>query len=497
MVTVAIRADSSSTIGGGHVMRSLALAQELRALEADVRFVSRRLPGNLSGLVAERGYAVTELPPGVGDAIDPATDASMTSRVLERPVDWLVVDHYELDAAWERAAGSGARRILAIDDLATRSHECDMLLDQNRVDGEAAYDGLVPPRTRRLVGPRYALLRREFSHARRALRPRSGELRRVLVCFGSADATRQTAKVVGALAQFRGLAVDVVAGGSNRDAERIRALCDQFAHMCFHHGAGDMARLMANADLAIGAAGSMTWERCCLGLPTLMLVCAPNQRAPAETALRCGVALGLGDAREVDEGSIARAISRLQSQPRVRQNMSDAGMRLVDGRGARRVAETMLDFRLDAATAGDAQLVWRWANDPAVRANAFNSECIAMDAHLRWYGRRLEDPLTRIYIVRVGEAAVGQVRFELDSNVARIDISVDPAWRAKGIGERALEIGLDKLAAQHPGVSALAEVKAANTSSRNLFARAGFSCRPSPRVDAVEFRRATQPADSP
>lgn len=489
MTAVAFRADSSSEIGGGHVMRCLALADELRNLGSDVRFVCRELPGNLNRVIAERKFIVSALPAAPhARAVDWQTDASQTLAALPAAPAWLVVDHYCLGDAWERALRqTGAGNILAIDDLG-RPHECEVVLDQNTTD-RARYDDLVPAACRRLLGPDFALLQRAFVRQRRTIRKREGALERVLVSFGNADATNQTPKAMRALGepQFSELAIDVVLGRSNANADKVREACTSLRNARFHLGVDNMAEMMAAADLAIGAAGSMTWERACLGLPALTLVCAENQRAPAETAARHGAAIDLGWRDDVTEQTIAEAVRELRGDPFKLWHMSEAGMRLVDGQGARRVAEEILGFELSAASFDDAEQIWRWANDATVRAHAFNSEPIPLASHLRWYAERLRDPRCRIYVARVGAQAVGQMRFEIEGDRATVDISVDPAWRGRGIGSRVLEMGLAELRARWPHVKAVGEVKGANAESQALFRAAGFSQRPSARSGVVEF----------
>lgn len=492
MVAVAIRADSSSAIGGGHVMRCLALAEELRLLGAEVAFIARAAPGALNGLVTARGFRLHEL---TAESPDAKRDAVETSAALHPDIEWLIVDHYGLDNAWERALRPDAAKILAIDDLG-REHDCDLLLDQNTADDpeRSPYRGAVPSSCRLLLGPRYALLKRGFLHERRRLHDRHGAAKRVLVCFGASDGSNQTYKALRALAQaqFSDVEVEVVAGRSNRNAAEVEALCATLQKATFRLHTENMPELIAAADIGIGAAGSMTWERACLGLPALAIVCADNQKAPAETGACSGAAIDLGWKDEVTEDAIARALTALRADPEKLQRMSRAGMALVDGEGARRVAEAMLDFALTVATLADAEQLWHWANDAAVRAQAFDSAAIPLESHLRWYSQRLEHPACRIYVARLGDAPVGQVRFELENGRALVDISVDREWRGRGLGARMLDLGLAALAAECPDVTVIAQVKSANAASRTLFAAAGFSQRPCAREGAVELERAAR-----
>ncbi|GFO68504.1 hypothetical protein GMLC_20830 [Geomonas limicola] len=311
-----IRADASQELGSGHVMRTLALVEALAPRGGEFSLVSRDLPEHLAELAAARGVRVLPLAgPAPGD---PAEDAAQTARLIGGRPDWLVVDHYRLDAAWERLVRPGVRRLMVIDDLADRPHDCDLLLDQNLVEGmELRYRGLVPEETRLLIGPAHALLRGEFVAQRAALPPRDGTVERILVCFGGSDPTGETAKALEALAlpEFAGLEIDVVAGGSNPHWADLEAQCQKLPRASFQRQSFEMARLMAQADLALGAGGGSAWERCFLGLPTLTVTVAANQEAPALAADRAGLARLLGSSYEVTSAVLARALRAALAAP--------------------------------------------------------------------------------------------------------------------------------------------------------------------------------------
>lgn len=368
---VAFRADASQAIGSGHVMRCLALADALRGRGASVQFVCRQHAGNLSDLIEGRGYSVARLPApdAVPPTLDPARqglayaewlgatwtdDARQTVQAVaaDGTVDWMVVDHYGIDAAWESCARSTARRVLVIDDLADRRHDCDILVDQNLHDDPLPrYAGLVPASCVRLLGPAYALLRPEFAAARRVLRRRSGEVRRVLVSFGGVDATNETAKAVAALLMMRGprIDVDVVVGAGNPHWADIEAACIRHEQLHFLFQPDSMARLMAVADLAIGASGVTTWERCCVGLPAIVVAVAANQVPIAEALARRGACLYLGESSVVSVQDVRAAVGACVSAPAQLRQMSAVGLDLTTGDGPDRVCEQMLDRRRGAA----------------------------------------------------------------------------------------------------------------------------------------------------
>lgn len=316
---VAFRADASLQIGTGHVMRCLTLADALRERGASCTFVCRPHLGHLLAFIAQRGHqalALPELQEGAqpnhnGTAhghwlgTDWTTDAKDTQRALSahmsgQHVDWLVVDHYALDARWEEALRPQAQSIMAIDDLADRPHACDLLLDQNLGRTEADYGGLLKGDTTTLVGPQYALLRPEFAALRsKSLARRQGEpqLRRLLVTMGGVDKYNATSQVLSALQSCSlpaDLRVTVAMGQHAPWLAQVRAQAAQIPWPTeVLVGVNNMAQLMAESDLAIGAAGSTAWERCCLGLPTIQVVLAQNQEAIAQALSNAGAALML------------------------------------------------------------------------------------------------------------------------------------------------------------------------------------------------------------
>lgn len=345
---ILVRADASRQIGVGHVMRCLTLAEALRQQGGETTFVCRELPGNLCDFLEQRGTVrVLRLPVPAGkDAVDWQTDARQVQDLLgsEPPMDWLVVDHYSLDRRWEQLMRHVARRIMALDDVADRPHDCDLLLDQNLWDApDDRYDGLVPSGSRRLFGPHYALLRPEFAAARATKAARDGAIRRVLVFFGGTDPTNETSK---ALEAFRllgrdELAIDVVIGAQHPEREQITAQVASLSGARLHVQTSAMARLMADADLALGAGGSASWERCCLGLPALMVSVAPNQEGIAEACDRHGAGIYLGPAPEITAHGLHEALRDLLASPGKVKRLAERAALLVDGHGVSRVIEAM------------------------------------------------------------------------------------------------------------------------------------------------------------
>lgn len=361
---VVFRTDASLDIGIGHAMRCLTLAEALRAHGANCYFICREHSGHVLDLIREHGFPANALPdcPRAEQAMDencpsqPAhahwldcdwqTDARQTAAILaELRPDWLVVDHYALDDQWEQSLRGNYTRLLVIDDLADRHHACDVLLDQNLGRDAADYAALVPDYCRRLVGPQYALLRPEFAALREYSlgRREMPVLKRVLITMGGVDQPNATGRVLDALKDCplpQDCGITVVMGAKAPWIEQIHALAASLPWPTeVRVNISDMAEVMADSDLAIGAAGSTSWERCCLGLPSLLVVLAENQLAGSRALYDRGAALLLGEPGEIQQ-QLAATISTLLAGNALAE-MSLASRAVTDGLGTYRVAQHM------------------------------------------------------------------------------------------------------------------------------------------------------------
>ncbi len=360
---VAIRVDASSQIGVGHLMRCLTLADALKERKAEVTFITRDLIESLETLVKNHGHRhvklrndrhsdnvverdVMQLAHAHWLPVDWKYDAEQTVACLNRlgQFDWLVVDHYALDAQWENAVETVVQKILVIDDLADRAHSCNLLVDQNSYrEYEYRYDNLVPSNCLKLLGASYALLRQEFKSARSSLRKRDGKISNILVFFGGGDATNETCKVLHSIKNIGidQVAVSVVVGAANPHVTDIRKLSNQMQNVTVHVDIDYISQLMQDADLSIGAAGSATWERCALGLPSILIALAENQIEIAKSVERLGAGIYLGIFSEVTQESIEMAIRYSFEHPQKISEMSRIAAALVDAEGCQRVLKKM------------------------------------------------------------------------------------------------------------------------------------------------------------
>lgn len=355
-----IRADASVEIGTGHIMRCLTLAGGLAGRGAKVSFICRELPGNICGLIEAKGFEVHRLPYKQTELKAPAgarlyekwlgvnklQDAKETIGILAKgpEPDWLIIDHYSIDIAWESLVRPHTRGIMVIDDLADRGHDCDILLDQNLFERpQGRYDGLINEGCKMLLGPEYMLLRPEFIEARKKTRIRSSRIERILVFFGGSDPTDETAKTLRALNDpvFKDIKIDVVVGGSNARKHDIEDLCSAMPDVSFYCQTDAMCGLMSEADLAIGACGTTAWERCCLGLPSIVIVTAQNQAEIAANLDRIGAIASLGRSEDVSEGAISKKLLELMRSPEKLKTLSFNAGQITDGSGTEAVIKEM------------------------------------------------------------------------------------------------------------------------------------------------------------
>lgn len=358
-MNIAFRVDASLSIGNGHVMRCLTLASILRDKGFNCIFICRDDPGNLIQLIQNRCFHVITL--HVSSTLnnissnfvfyglyvdDWKTDAELTSTALKPyTVDLIIVDHYSLDARWEKFMHQSCTHLMVIDDLANRPHYCDLLLDQNLGREKADYSNLVPPSCAVMAGPQFALLDKSFADLRAfSLNRRvSSQLNSILITMGGVDSNNATGKVLMALKKCQlpaHLKITIVMGKHAPFSENIKGLSMTMPwNTEVLIDVNNMASLMGNSDLAIGAAGTTAWERCCLGLPSIILILADNQIQGAKALKRSGSAIVISDELNFDN-QIKRALCSV-SVPNTLIKMSRAAMEITDGNGSCRVVEIL------------------------------------------------------------------------------------------------------------------------------------------------------------
>ncbi|CAM0553727.1 hypothetical protein EHLJMEHL_03824 [Vreelandella titanicae] len=363
---IAFRADASIQIGTGHVMRCLTLAEELRRQGHQCLFICRNHEGHLADLISQKGFDLhllqspeqletlekDEPPLAHSDwlGVPWQTDAMQTHEVLAvYNADWLIVDHYALDAHWERSLAEVVGQIMVIDDLADRAHECAVLLDQNMLDSNAKqrYKVKVNNECDLLLGPRYALLRPEYELLANALPERDGNISRVLVFVGGSDHGHLTERYLETLQAepFKHLFVDVVLGKNHPSPKAVEQLVVNRRKTRIHYGLPSLAALMIRADLMLGAGGTTNWERMCVGLNSIVAGIASNQTEINRELEVQGLIQFLGDAEILNTCGIHKAIKFALEYPEYNRSQSNSMRSIVDGRGTQYVLQHLKDIQ--------------------------------------------------------------------------------------------------------------------------------------------------------
>lgn len=309
---IIIRADASKIIGSGHIMRCLTMAHNFDKKGHNVMFYSLPLEGNMNDYIRQQGFKV----------IDEWQYA-----------DIIIIDHYQIQMEEESLIRQYTKKLVVIDDLA-RSHDCDVLLDQNILDNyERRYEGLVPNHCKKLLGPKYLIMRDEFISARQQRPERSGKINRLLIFMGGADPTKETFKVLKALEDFKFDCIHVVCGDSNINKEKIRSICKIKGYK-YHQQIDYMATLMNEVDFAIGAGGLTTWERCYVGLPSSSTIVADNQIEGTEYAEKLGAIKNLGWHEQVTTETYEKLLNDITQQASQFHQISRVGLELTESHGS-------------------------------------------------------------------------------------------------------------------------------------------------------------------
>lgn len=328
-MNVVIRTDASIKIGSGHVMRCLTLARQLKRHNINVTFICRDVEGNYIDFLKQEGIEVVTL----SNSKDLKSDAFETIHNVKRigVVHLLIVDHYGIDEKWEVMLRPYVDKIMVIDDLANRKHDCDLLLDQNYYENlNDRYSNLVPSNCSLLLGPKYVLLRDEF--LKRNLRERTGKIKNILIFFGGTDPTDETTKAIKALEHLDEdfYIVDVIVGATNPNGDPIKKLCDSLPNFNYYCQVHNMADFMKRADLMIGAGGAITWERCLLQLPSITVTIAENQIETTKLLHELRVTEYIGQSKNVTQSHIKKSVIQLLNDKQKVKQMSEASGEIVN-----------------------------------------------------------------------------------------------------------------------------------------------------------------------
>ena len=484
------RFEAGKRTGVGHAMRSNAFAALLDQLGWRVFWA-----------LSEPSIAFLResAPPGaVIDVTEPAAEVQ-AAKILQAcggSCDLLVVDHYGTTLDLETAMSARGATVAVFDDLIEARSDADVILNPAPDTGPEAYRAIARPETRFLLGPDNAVLRAQFSAARPSVAARIAERRRierVLIAFGGTDPVNGTGIALGALEATDIQRIDVILGAK---AVYLDAVREQAARMGSRVNlmldVAEVAAAMARADLVIGAPGTGTWERACLGLPSLLVVIAANQMINAETVAARGAALVCGSLVTDPEDKVAAGLrsnlERLRNDPGLYQCMHEAALALSDGRGVLRLAAAVVPAMrlrdgtplvLRLAEMGDARLLYDWQQAPETRRYALNQKPFSFDDHCRWLTGKLANGRDLLLIGAAGGKSVGFIRLDWfgadkDRTQFLVSIAAAPGQHGRGVGTALLNAAR----ALAPGAHFYAKVLAENAASLALFRGCGYALGP-------------------
>ncbi|MEN9417819.1 MAG: UDP-2,4-diacetamido-2,4, 6-trideoxy-beta-L-altropyranose hydrolase [Pseudomonadota bacterium] len=499
---VVFRCDASAAIGTGHLMRGLSLARALRQLGARCHFVVRAAGVDVAAPVHAAGFPCLMLPmaaPAAGQAAaahaetahaawlgtSQAGDARDTLQALSdaqlAQPDWLVADHYAIDARWHRQmrAALGCR-IVAIDDLGDRPLDVELLVDPNlHADHRVKYGAHLDPSARLLGGARFSLLGPAYV----GLEPMQvrDEVASIGIFMGGSDPQDLSSMVWQACRRHAGFSgrIEIAATRANPHLERLQALTRQDRDTTLAVDLPDLCGFFTRHDLQIGAAGGATWERCCAGAPMVLIQAAGNQATVMREVAARDAAEVVATAGCDPAVAVGAAVRALLGNGLRRRELARHARALVDGLGACRVAAALLAPGVVLRPAGvrDSLRSFAWRNDPSTRRFSRDPQPIDPAAHERWWARAVHDPSRRLFIAHIGALDVGVLRLDLDSagEKAEVSIYLDPALTGLGLGPQLLR-ALQHWTRAHTRLQRLlATILPDNAASMRIFAAAGFT----------------------
>ncbi len=512
--TVAIRVDASTRMGTGHVMRCLTLATKLKEHGANVIFLSKKHQGNLNQLITQKGFELFELSAPIQN-IENETDEKLwlgcnfqddANECLQAfkslTIVLLIVDHYSLDAHWQRLikAKLSLTKIMVIDDLANRSHDCDFLLDQTLGRKKSDYEKLVPNYCQLLLGADFIMLRDEFLQNRatakntRNSRIKASGIENILITMGGTDPDNIAEKLLNWLIKFQHdsqtsnkIQVTLVANQASAFIKNLEEISANHDWITIVINPESMAKLMLATDIAIGSSGATAWERCCLGLPSLSIISAENQKFVSENLTRAGAIINLSHFSKLTYTKFSESLTRITSIITYQQ-MVEQSFACCDGLGLTKVADVLLvilssNVCLVKASYDDCQSLFDWQSNSDIRKYFHNSEPVKWQQHCDWLTDTLANNSKHLYMIKRYDSdeqklqSVGVLRLDaLQSSKYEIDadwevsIIISPKHQGKSIADKAIRQIPESFKEQ--GI--IAEVHSDNIASHKLFSRAGF-----------------------
>ena len=487
---VIFRVDSSFKIATGHVMRCITLAKALKkkSSQVEVVFICRDLAGNIIERVKREGFSVEILPKPQSDIlpskenqylqwleVDLLEDFAQTKEVLQKysQNSTLVIDHYAINETWEGKARDFVEKIVVIDDLANRVHDCDILIDQNFYHNyQDRYNDLVPKRCQKLLGPEYAILRDQFFQ----IKPRNRvKIENILVFFGGTDPQNVTLKAInGILKAQKDLGFDfevTVIGAKNDYQEEIKAVCQE-NNLKYKSYVENMAQIMNWADISIGAGGTTSWERCHMNLPAIVVSLADNQIEICNALDSEGVIKYLGSSEKVSEGDISSHLINIFHNFHFKTLNLSLNINKM-------VFNVLMDkIKFKEMSLEDIEIVRICRNSEHVKSFMIGDGIVSAEEQRVWFNKVRDDDTSKYLLVLSGKAPIGLVNFTNIDNISKSSdwgfYIGDRDYLSKGLGCEILKLAIS-YARDELGLACVkASIVSSNVKSIGLHRKMGF-----------------------
>ncbi len=450
---VFFRVDGNAQIGLGHMVRCVALAQMLNDA-FDIIFVCREIPSQTTKELNANNFKLYEV----------KDEPSFFEKIDNGAV--VVLDGYHFDIEYQKQVKAAGAKLVCIDDLHDMEFVADLII--NHAPGVFPGDYKARPYTQFALGLDYVLLRPLFlQQAKKARTITSVDT--VLICFGGADPknlTKKTLEIVLNAATFK--KIIVVTGASYLFEQGIKTLTNSKASIEHYSAIGEaeMLALMLKADLAIVPSSGILFEVMAAGCKIISGYYADNQEILYKRLKNAGAFIPAGNFEQAEvETAIAEALKNEKS-----------ALKLIDGQSGKNILRSFYNIltSLRMAVYTDCELIFSWANDPTVRANAFNPKPIAFEDHKAWFNKKLNDEHCHIFILSFDGADAGQIRFDMVENVATISYLIDENYRGLGFGSLIVKKGMDLMKEENKVHRFVALVKLSNEASIKIFQHLGF-----------------------
>ena len=469
MKKVFLRTEASKSIGSGHLRRSLILLQRLLNFGLDCSIITSSQTSALFPEIISQFKILT-----VPEVSTEISDAEATAALIKSEPAIIIVDHYNLGKEWEQRLSSSNRLIVALDDL-NREHLAKIIIDQNfRNNYQSRYCSSV--NTVKLAGPRYAVLADTYKQQRQSAPEYLKRQQRIVCSFGGSELKELFLKTAAALKNFNypGWSCELIAGRSLGKDTDILAIPTGPGFNIIPEVA-DLAQHFNTSQIALGAGGTMNWERLSAGIPSLVLTVADNQQEINSELSAAGLINYLGKTQDFEFSRLPQILTDFINDQELRLKLHRSGQALVDARGAGRICShiiaAMINF--NNVTSADSLKILDWRNAEINRKYSINPEVISEAAHQNWFARVLSSETTELLIAEYHGEEIAVIRLDYQEN-PEISIYLVPGFHGKGLGAAVLLAAESYIIKKKQTQMITARILRQNIASRKVFEDAGY-----------------------